>query len=67
MVTFFGYGCLVQAIVHAFDLDERTVRSWHERAGQHCQAVHEKLAEQQHLDLQQVQADEIKVKAQDGH
>jgi transposase-like protein len=67
VVTLLAYGCPVQAIVHAFELDERTVRSWHERAGQHCQAVHEKLVEQQQLDLQQVQADEIKVKAQDGH
>src|SRR5512145_240609 len=57
-----AYGCPLQAIVKAFDLDERTVRDWHQRAGKHCQSVHEQLVEQSQQDLQQVQADEIKVK-----
>jgi transposase-like protein len=54
----------VQAIVQAFELDERTVNDWHRRAGEHCQAVHEHMIEESQLDLQQVQADEIKVKMQ---
>jgi len=33
-------------IVHAFGLDERTVASWRERAGQHCEQVHQALVEQ---------------------
>ena len=60
------YGCPIQAIVKAFGLDERTVCDWHRRAGQHCQRVHEQLVESSQHDLQQVQADEIKVKTQKG-
>lgn len=67
VIILLAYGCPVPAIVHAFGIDERTVRTWWQRAGQHCQAVHEQLVGQSRLDLQQVQADEIKVKAQGGH
>ena len=49
VVTLLSYGCPVQAIVHAFGLDERTVANWRDRAGAHCEQVH-------------VQADEIRVK-----
>jgi transposase-like protein len=66
VITLLGYGCPLQAIVKAFDLDERTVRDWHERAGKHCQSVHEHIVEQSQQDLQQVQADEIKVKTLKG-
>jgi hypothetical protein len=61
-----GHGCPVQAIVAAFELDERTVADWQRRAGEHCRAVHEQVVGQSHLDLGQVQADEIRVKAQRG-
>jgi len=64
VVTLLAYGCPVQAIVHAFDVDERTVASWRDRAGKHCQQVHQALVQQGQLDLLQVQADEIRVK---GH
>lgn len=40
-----AYGCPLQAIVKAFDLDERTVCEWQKRAGLHCQQVHEHLVE----------------------
>jgi len=63
VVTLLAYGCPVQAIVAAFDLDERTVLSWQSRSGKHCQQVHEHLVERQR-DLGQVQADEIRVKMQ---
>ena len=33
VVTLLSYGCPVQAIVHAFGLDERTVAAWRDRAG----------------------------------
>src|SRR5207244_9140558 len=33
VVTLLTYGCPVQAIVHAFELDERTVAHWRDRAG----------------------------------
>jgi transposase-like protein len=62
VITLMAYGCPIQAIVHAFGLDERTVQDWWQRAGKHCQAVHEQKVERAQLDVQQVQADEIKVK-----
>ena len=66
VIILLAYGCPIQAIVKAFGLDERTVCDWQKRAGQHCQQVHEHLVENSQHDLQQVQADEIKVKIQKG-
>lgn len=66
VIVLLAYGCPVQALVKAFRLDERTIRDWHERAGKHCQSVHEHVVENSQQDLQQVQADEIKVKALKG-
>ena len=65
IITLLAHGCPLAAIVAAFGLDERTVASWHGRAGEHCQQVHEHLVEQPR-DLGQVQADEIRVKHQGG-
>jgi transposase-like protein/IS1 family transposase len=62
VVTLLTYGCPIQAIVHAFGLDERTVAAWRDRAGVHCQQVHQAIVEQGKLDLMHVQADEIRVK-----
>lgn len=62
VVTLLAYGCPIQAIVQAFGLDERTVASWRDRAGTHCQQVHQAVVQQGHLDLVHVQADEIRVK-----
>jgi len=62
VVTLLAYGCPIQAIVHAYGLDERTVASWRDRAGRHCEQVHHALIEQGKLDLGHVQADEIRVK-----
>ncbi len=64
VVTLLAYGCPIQAIVQAFGLDERTVASWRDRAGKHCQGVHQAIVQQGQLDLVHVQADEIRVK---GH
>ena len=66
VLVLLAYGCPIQAIVKAFLLDERTVRDWQKRAGQHCQQVHEHLVENSQHDLEQVQADEIKAKTQHG-
>jgi len=63
VVTLLAFGCPVQAIVQAYGLDERTVASWRDRAGQQCQRVHQAVVEQGCLDLVHVQADEIRVKA----
>lgn len=65
VLTLLAYGCPVQAIVMAFGLDERTVSSWHQRAGQHGERMHEYLV-QVPRDLGQVQADELRVKTQRG-
>jgi transposase-like protein len=62
VVTLLAYGCPIQAIVHAFQLDERTVASWRDRAGRHCQQLHQALVPQGQLDAQHVQVDEIRVK-----
>jgi len=64
VVTLLSHGCPVQAIVAAFELDERTVKSWLHKAGSHAQRVHEAMMSQQQLELQQVQADEMRVKIQ---
>jgi IS1 family transposase len=62
VVTRLSYGCPTQAIVHAFEIDERTVARWQERAGVHCQRVHYDQVVQGKLDLHHVQADEIRGK-----
>src|SRR6266852_9357424 len=62
VVTLLSDGCPLQAIVHAFGLDERTVARWRDRAGNHCQQVHQAVVQQGQLDLPHVQADEIRVK-----
>lgn len=62
VVGLLSYGCPVQAIVRVFGLDERTVASWRDRAGDQCQRVHRDVVEQGQLDLVHVQADEIRVK-----
>lgn len=62
VVTLLTYGCPVEAIVHAFGLDERTVADWRDRAGVHCQKVHQQIIEQGQLNLMHVQADEMRVK-----
>jgi transposase-like protein len=67
VITLLAHGCPVQAVVVTYNLDERTVKSWWKRAGAHCQQVHEHTVEQSKLDLEQVQADEIKAKTQGGY
>ena len=62
IITLLAYGCPVQAIVQAFDLDERTIGAWRDRAGRQCRNVQKEIIEQGKLDLIHVQADEIRVK-----
>ena len=62
VITLLAYGCPVQAIVHAFGLDERTVADWQKRAGRHCQRVHEGIVQQGKVKSQHIQADEIRAK-----
>jgi transposase-like protein len=63
VVTLLAHGCPVQAIVAAFGLDERTISDWQARAATQCQQVPQHLV-QQPRDLQEVQADELRVKRQ---
>ncbi len=63
MVTLLCHGCPVQAIVAAFDLDERTVADWRDRAGRHAQQLHEHRVLRGQVELGHVQADELFVKA----
>jgi transposase-like protein/IS1 family transposase len=62
VVTLLAHGCPPQAIVKAYEWDERTVAQLHQRAGEHCQRVHEATVMKQDLALEHVQADEIRVK-----
>jgi transposase-like protein/IS1 family transposase len=62
IVILLAYGCPVQAIVHAYGIDERTVAAWQKRAGKHCHQVHHALVEQGQVKTHQVQADEIRAK-----
>jgi hypothetical protein len=62
VITRLSYGCPIQAIVHAFGLDERTVARWRDRAGHHCKLLHQTRVSQAALDLLHVQSDEIRVK-----
>ena len=65
VLTLVAHGCPIVAIEAAFGLQARTVRDWITAAGQHAQAIQAHLVEQPR-DLQQVQADEIRVKTQRG-
>ena len=62
VLVLMSYGCPLQAIVRGFELDERTVKSWWHRAGNHCHAFHQNQVSSKKIDLGQVQADEIKAK-----
>ena len=67
VVTLLAFGCPLQAIVRAFGFDERTIKKWLERTGNHCEQVHQALvtcAGAQPMDLVQVQADEVRVRLQ---
>src|SRR5579872_4929367 len=50
VVTLLTYGCPIQAVVKAYGLDERTVAKWRDRAGSHCQRVHQAIVVQHQLD-----------------
>lgn len=63
VVTLLPFGCPIQAIVAAFGLEERTVADGQERAGKHCERVHETLV-QQPQKLRHVEADAIRARFQ---
>ena len=63
VLTLLAYGCPVEAAARAFGYQPRTIRRWVLVAGLHAQAVHTELV-QQPRNLEHVQADEIRVRAQ---
>lgn len=65
VVNLIAYGCPIEAIVVVFGFQARTVRGWINKAGAHCERVHNQLVVQPR-DLGAVQADEIRVKTQGG-
>jgi transposase-like protein len=66
VIALLAGGCPTQAIVSAFGLSVKTVRTWAARAGQHCEGVHEQTVMRQSFDLQHIQADEMKIRTQFG-
>jgi hypothetical protein len=60
-----AHGCPEAAAALAFGLHRRTIQQWVTAAGEHAEQVQQQLVEQPR-DLGQVQADEIRVKAQGG-
>jgi transposase-like protein len=65
VISLLSWGCPIQAIVHTYTLDERTVADWQHRAGLHCEKVHQEKIEQGNLETKQAQVDEIRVKARE--
>jgi transposase-like protein len=65
VITLLAHGCPPVAIEAAFGLQRRTVREWVRATGQHSQAIQAALVEQP-LDLEHVQADELRIKTQPG-
>ena len=65
VISLLSHGCPIQAVVYTYEIDERTVASWQERAGLHCEKVHQEKIEQGNLDPKQAQVDEIRVKARE--
>src|SRR5262245_51227301 len=57
--TLLSHGCPPQASVAAYGLDERTVASWHHKAGDHGQGVHHHFLANRPLALGHAQADEL--------
>ena len=65
VTTLVAHGCPIPAMQAAFGFQRRTVHAWVDAAGTHCQRLHEPLVLQPR-DFKQVQADELRVKTQQG-
>ena len=66
VLTLLAHGCPVPAIVAAFMLDERTVRTWLERAGMHGMWIQETVVCNGKVDSSHIQADELCLRTQLG-
>jgi hypothetical protein len=63
VLTLVAYGCPISAVEAAFHLQARTIRRWVQAAGEQCERIHQQQVERERS-LGQVQADELRVKAQ---
>jgi hypothetical protein len=63
VLTLVAHGCPIAAVEAAFHLQARTVRRWVQAAGAQCERIHQQQVERERP-LGQVQADELRVKAQ---
>lgn len=66
VVTLLAHGCPPQAIVAAFGWDERTVARYQTEAGAQCRRVHTQVVQAGRVALEQVQADELRVRMVSG-
>lgn len=66
VLSLLANGCPVPAIVVAFMLDERTVRTWLERAGMQGMWIQEQVVCAGQVDGGQLQADELCIRTQQG-
>jgi hypothetical protein len=66
IITLLAYGCPPQAIVAAFSLDERTVSRWQRESGRQCWRVHQHIIQAGGVLLEQVQADELRIRIVGG-
>jgi hypothetical protein len=66
VLSLLAYGCPIPALVATFDLDERTIADWQDKAGQHAKRVQHQVVCQGQVDVGQVQADELYTKTQAG-
>lgn len=66
VLSLLAYGCPIPALVATFELDERTIADWQDKAGQHAKHVQEQVVCQGRVDVGQVQADELYTKTQAG-
>lgn len=66
VLSLLAYGCPLSAIVAAFDLDERTVSAWQDKAGAHAKQLQEEIVCNGQVELGQIQGDEFYTKTQCG-
>jgi hypothetical protein len=66
VLTLLAYGCPPQAIVAAFDLDERTIARWQHESGRQCRRLHEHIVQAGGVPLAHLQADELRVRIVGG-
>lgn len=66
VLTLLAHGCPPVAIVAAMWIDERTIASWHQKAGRYAKKVQAKVVCNGQVELGQTQLDELCVNTQGG-